>query len=115
MVRARGLSYSETAHGVGSNPVLEISLCRFERPKHLLLPLTLPPFAFLFHFQLSCGMCDHLKRTISQDLGGMAVKLGVMMTCYDSEQEEGQCDKALAGGLCNTQPKSLIGACKVIG
>ena len=36
-----------------------------------------------------------------------------MMHCYDAEQEEGQCAKALAEGLCNSQPKSLIGACKV--
>ena len=57
-------------------------------------------------------MCEHIKSTISQDVG-LTVKLGVMMHCYDAEQEEGQCAKALADGLCNTQPKSLIGACKV--
>ena len=54
--------------------------------------------------------CKHIKNAIANDLD-MPVKEGVVMHCFDSGGSD--CEKALADGLCHTQPKSLLGKCKV--
>ena len=62
--------------------------------------------------QRSCGLCDYLQASVSGTIG-MPVKQGLVAKCTDNEVTEGQCARDASLGLCGSDPRSMLGPCKV--
>lgn len=53
-----------------------------------------------------------MQRTITLSTG-LTVKQGIVAKCVDEEDEEGQCARAASEGKCSSNPKAMVGPCKV--